>query len=106
METRRIDLTVDGEPLNARLERMQGYPGPRRVAAYWYWIAGHHTSDPIEAKLFQIQEALTTGNRAAAAIAVTMVEPEDPADAKTTIQRFLDAAPNLNGYLSGLATAN
>lgn len=106
LETRRISLTVDGQTLNARLERMQGYPGPRRVAAYWYWIAGHHTTDPVQAKLFQIQEALTTGDLSAAAIAITMVEPEDPAETQATIQRFLDAAPNLNEYLANLATAN
>ena len=105
LETRRINLTVDGSPLRARLERMQGYPGPRRVAAYWYWIAGRYTADPVEAKLYQIAGALTSGDRSAAVIAVTMVEPENRDETKATIQRFLDATPNLNQYLTRLADA-
>ncbi len=105
LETRRINLTVDGSPLQVRLERMQGYPGPRRVAAYWYWIAGRYTADPVKAKLYQVAGALTSGDRAAAVIAVTMVEPEGPGETKATLQRFLDAMPNLNQYLSRLADA-
>ena len=106
LETRRITLTVDGAPLKVKLERMQHYPGPRRVAAYWYWIAGKFTADPIKAKLYQITGALTYGDRAAAAIAVTMMETDDPAAMQAALQRFLDAAPNLNAYLSNLATSN
>jgi len=105
LETRRITLTVDGAPLRVRLERMKGYPGPRRVAAYWYWIAGHHTADPVEAKLYQVMEALGAGNQSAAAIAITMVEPDDAEAMRATLQRFLDATPNLNDYLHGLADA-
>ena len=105
METRRMMLNVDGKPMQVRLERMQGSPGPKRVAAYWYWIAGRFTSDPIEAKLFQIAGALTSGYRSAAAIAVTVVETDDTDRNKAALQRFLDATPNLNTYLTNLAKA-
>jgi EpsI family protein len=98
-------LNIDGTPMQVRLERMQGSPGPKRVAAYWYWIAGRFTSDPIEAKLFQIAGALTSGDQSAAAIAITVVETDDADKIKAALQRFLDATPNLNTYLTKLAKA-
>jgi len=105
LETKRVALTVDGKPLTAKLERMKGPSGERRVAAYWYWIAGHSTADVVQAKLYQVASALGSGDHSAAAIAITMLEPEDPADVQATIQHFLDAMPNLNDYLRQLSDA-
>ncbi|MCA8927757.1 MAG: exosortase A [Alphaproteobacteria bacterium] len=109
LETRRIGLTIDGAPMQVRLERMKGHGGATRVAAYWYWIAGRFTADPVQAKLYQIAGALSHGNKAAAAVAVTMLQPVD-ADGleplRDTIQRFLDATPNLNAYLRRQAGAH
>lgn len=106
LETKRITLTVDGAPLKVRLERMQGSPGPKRIAAYWYWIAGKFTSDPIEAKLYQIAGALGSGDRSAAAIAVTTLETDDTDRMNAALQKFLDATPNLGEYLARLSKAN
>src|SRR5262249_36052976 len=63
-------VVVDGVALSVPSSRLTA-GGERRLAWSWYWIGGHVTANPVEAKLIQLRATLVEQQRSAAAIALS-----------------------------------
>lgn len=103
--TNRQRLTLDGGTLEVKSERMTALGKAYQTVAYWYWIDGAFTADPIEAKTWQIAAALSGRSQAAAVIALAVENGKTATFPGQTLQDYLKAMPDLSAYLQGLAAS-
>ena len=103
--TNRQRLTLDGGTLEVKSERMTALGKAYQTVAYWYWIDGAFTADPIEAKTWQIAAALSGRSQAAAVIALAVEDGKTTAFPGQTLLDYLKAMPDLKAYLQGLAAS-
>jgi exosortase A len=98
LSTDPVTAMIDGAPLTVPSSRLIS-GGMRQLAWQWYWIGGHMTASPLQAKLMQLKTTLLQGWRSGAAIALAAPYGENPADAAASLSAFLAARPDIAGML-------
>lgn len=90
-------LDIGGTRRPAQVRRLIGPEGQRYI---WrlYWIDGHWTSSGIEARARYVLGKLLRGRSRAAAVIVSTAA-SSPAEAAQVVQRFVDAMPDIAGWL-------
>lgn len=93
-----IELEVGGQRITATATRIFGPGGRKRVVVAWYWVGGEMVSDPIRAKLLQLK-GLITGQPEAAAILISIEDPEEGGQGLATVREFAAGLPRLEPML-------
>ena len=92
---------IDGQPQAVVEERLSKASVPR-LLWYVYWVDGRLTSSDHMAKALQAKADLLGGDRRAAFVGVSVVEPGGGReDARAALQAFLDALSPVQGLLEG-----
>jgi EpsI family protein len=85
-----VSVRVDGTETSAIVTRIRDRSRGRLVL-YWYWIGGRFTANPYVAKALQALDRLRGGSPAAA-VALSAVYDDQPAEAEALIRDFLASA--------------
>lgn len=91
----------DGTPWTVRALRIHAAHGDRLIWS-WYVVAGQSTANPVLAKLYEVRARVLGVHSGSALIALATDDAEDPQNAKTRLQGFLnDFRRPLNASVGG-----
>ena len=106
INTKSQNLMVDGSPLAVKAERMASRQDGQLTVAYWYWVGGEFSTDPLVTKGRQVLSALTQTNQAAAVVALAVKTSPGGAFPASVLQEFLSNTPSIKSYLRSLESSS
>lgn len=96
-------LRIDGKDVDVNLRRLASH-NARRFVWFWYWVDGRYVSSTLDVKLAQVSGKLITGQRASAAIMLS-IEAETEAAALALAKDFLASSEPLAPQLARVAAS-
>ncbi|MBM3525208.1 MAG: EpsI family protein, partial [Alphaproteobacteria bacterium] len=96
-------LSIDGKQVDVNLRRIASNTA-RRYVWFWYWVDGRYMSSILDVKLAQVSGKLITGQRASAAIMLSIEAPSEAA-ALALAKDFLASSEPLGAHLARVAAS-